>query len=168
MQALDGQGLNIQWVLLGTGDPKMEESLKALNEKTRNIRSYIGFNTAMAQKIYAGSDMFVMPSAFEPCGLGQMIALRYGSVPVVRGVGGLVDTIMDVRQDPHAGNGFRFNEYSTEKLQETILAAVEAYRHKSSWHELIQRGMTEDHSWRTSAEAYKNLYARLSSPAAVS
>jgi starch synthase len=168
MKALDEQGLNIQWMLLGTGDPKMEEALKVLNEKSQHIRTYIGFNTAMAQKIYAASDMFVMPSAFEPCGLGQMISLRYGAVPVVRSVGGLVDTITDVRQEPHRGNGFRFSEYSVDKLKETVLAAVDAYQHKDSWHELVQRGMVEDHSWHTSAEAYQRLYAHLSSPAAVS
>lgn len=166
MKAMNEQGVAAQWVLLGSGDPKMEEKLKALNASTDNIRSYIGFNTAMAQRIYAGSDLFAMPSAFEPCGLGQMIALRYGSVPVVRGVGGLVDTITDVRTDPHRGNGFKFSEYSSEKLQETTLAALEAYKMKDSWNELVRRGMGEDHSWHTSAEAYHRLYARLSSPTA--
>lgn len=166
MKATESEGHNIQWVLLGTGDPKMEEALKALNASTRNIRTYIGFNTAMAQKIYAASDMFAMPSAFEPCGLGQMIALRYGSVPVVRGVGGLVDTITDVRLQPHRGNGFKFNEYTSEKMQETALAAVELFHNQSTWQELVRRGMSEDHSWHASAEAYQKLYNRLSSPAA--
>jgi starch synthase len=166
MKAMNEQGVPVQWVLLGSGDPKMEEKLKTLNASTDNIRSYVGFNTAMAQKIYAGSDLFAMPSAFEPCGLGQMIALRYGSVPVVRGVGGLVDTITDFRAQPHRGNGFKFSEYSSEKLQEVMKVALEAYKHKDSWNELVRRGMQEDHSWFTSAEAYQKLYARLSSPAA--
>ncbi len=168
MKSLDESGHQVQWVLLGTGDPKMEEALKALNGKSQNIRSYIGFNTAMAQKIYAGSDLFVMPSAFEPCGLGQLISLRYGAVPVVRGVGGLVDTITDVFSDPHRGNGFRFSEYSADKLKETVLAAVEYYRHNPAWPELVTRGMDEDHSWKPSAEAYNALYTRLSHPASVS
>ena len=167
MKALNDQGVAVQWVLLGSGDPKMEEKLKALNASTDNVRSYVGFSTAMAQKIYAGSDLFAMPSAFEPCGLGQMIALRYGSVPVVRGVGGLVDTITDVRAQPHRGNGFKFSEYSSEKLQEVILSALEAYKHQETWHELVRRGMAEDHSWVTSAEAYQKLYTRLSSPASI-
>jgi len=166
MKAMNDQNTPVQWVLLGSGDPKMEEKLKALNASTENIRSYIGFNTAMAQKIYAGSDLFAMPSAFEPCGLGQMIALRYGSVPVVRGVGGLVDTITDLRAQPHRGNGFKFSEYSSDKLQEVIRAALDAFKHKDSWNELVRRGMAEDHSWTTSAEAYQKLYTRLSSPAA--
>ncbi|MCE3236965.1 MAG: starch synthase [Vampirovibrio sp.] len=166
MKAIESEGKNIQWVLLGTGDPKMEEALKALNASTKNIRTYIGFNTAMAQKIYAATDMFAMPSAFEPCGLGQMIALRYGSVPVVRGVGGLVDTITDIRLQPHRGNGFKFNEYSAEKMKETALAAVDLFHNKPMWQELVRRGMSEDHSWHASAEAYQKLYTRLSSPAA--
>lgn len=168
MKELDEQGCKIQWVLLGTGDPKMEEALKGLNAKSQNIRSFIGFNTAMAQKIYAACDMFVMPSAFEPCGLGQLISLRYGTVPVVRGVGGLVDTITDVRNQPHRGNGFKFAEYSAAKLKETVLAAVDYYRNNPAWPELVVRGMEEDHSWKPSAEAYKSLYARLSQPAPVS
>ncbi len=165
MKAIEKEKHNVQWVLLGTGDPKMEEALKALNNTTKNIRTYIGFNTAMAQKIYAASDMFAMPSAFEPCGLGQMIALRYGSVPVVRGVGGLVDTITDVRLQPHRGNGFKFNEYTAEKMKETALAAVEAYHNKALWDVLVRRGMAEDHSWHSSADAYRKLYTRLGSPA---
>ena len=164
MRTFIEEGLAVQWVLLGSGDPKMEEKLRDLNASTINIRSYIGFNTALAQKIYAGSDLFAMPSAFEPCGLGQMIALRYGSVPVVRGVGGLVDTITDFRAQPHRGNGFKFSEYSSDKLVEVMKVALEAFQHKSSWNELVRRGMAEDHSWFTSAEAYQKLYTRLSSP----
>lgn len=165
MNAMAAEGRNIQWVLLGTGEPKMEEALKALNANSGNIRSYIGFNSAMAQKIYAASDMFLMPSAFEPCGLGQLISLRYGSVPIVRGVGGLVDTVFDVRLQPHRGNGYKFQEYSADKFRETIAVAVEAYSNKPFWNDLVRRGMGEDHSWHTSAEAYQKLYERLSSPA---
>ncbi len=168
MKAMEAEGHNCQWVLLGTGDPKMEEALKALNAQARNIRSFIGFNTAMAQKIYAASDMFVMPSAFEPCGLGQLISLRYGTVPIVRGVGGLVDTITDVRNQPHRGNGFKFAEYSAAKLKENVLAAVEYYHNNPLWSELVIRGMEADHSWKPSAEAYKVLYQRLANPAPVS
>lgn len=168
MQALEAQGHQGQWVLLGTGDPKLEQALKALNTSSMRIRSFIGFNTAMAQKIYAASDMFVMPSAFEPCGLGQLISLRYGAVPIVRGVGGLVDTITDVRHQPHRGNGFKFAEYSADKLKENVLAAVEYFHNKALWQELVVRGMEEDHSWRPSAEAYKALYHRLAHPASVS
>ncbi|HEY9745956.1 MAG TPA: glycogen/starch synthase, partial [Oculatellaceae cyanobacterium] len=168
MEALESAGLPIQFALLGTGEPAMEEALKALNSKTRRIRSYVGFNTALAMKIYAGSDMFVMPSAYEPCGLGQMIALRYGSVPVVRAVGGLADTIVDVRSNPTRGNGFLFGEYDSQAVEETLRAAVALYGKSEQWHELIRRGMAEDHSWRPSALAYEELYTRLGSPAATS
>lgn len=168
MEALERAGTPVQFALLGTGDPEMEEALKALNENTQRIRSYIGFNTAMAMKIYAGTDMFVMPSAYEPCGLGQMISLRYGSVPVVRAVGGLADTIKDIRHNPSQGNGFLFGEYDSGKLHETVQAAVELYQNRQLWHDLIRRGMAEDHSWRPSALAYEQLYSRLGSPTATS
>jgi starch synthase len=116
-------------------------------------------------KIYAGSDLFAMPSAFEPCGLGQMIALRYGSVPVVRSVGGLRDTIFDIRTQPETGNGFIFDDYGSEALKQAVLAAVALYHEPARWQELIRRGMREDHSWRASAEEYKKLYERLVHPA---
>jgi starch synthase len=106
-----------------------------------------------------------MPSAFEPCGLGQMIALRYGSVPVVRSVGGLRDTIFDIRHEPERGNGFIFNEYSAQMLKETVLAAVETYHNQNQWQALIRRGIQENHSWRSSAEVYQKLYNRLVHPA---
>jgi starch synthase len=168
MKELESQGMPIQWAILGTGEPKMEETLKNLNASTQLVRSYIGFNTAMAQKIYAAADIFVMPSAFEPCGLGQMIALRYGSVPLVRGVGGLVDTVFDVRNQPETGNGFRFDEYSSAQLKQTVLDAVALFQNKPVWQDLIRRGMAEDHSWKPSAEAYTRLYSRIGSPAATS
>ncbi|WP_373532911.1 glycogen synthase [Vampirovibrio sp.] len=168
MKEMDEQASKPQWVLLGTGDPKMEEALKGLNTKSQNIRTFIGFNTALAQKIYAGCDMFMMPSAFEPCGLGQLISLRYGTVPIVRGVGGLVDTITDVRNQPHRGNGFKFAEYSAAKLKETVQAAIDYYHNNAVWPELVGRGMDEDHSWKPSAEAYKTLYAHLTHPAPIS
>jgi starch synthase len=168
MRELDEQASKSQWILLGTGDPKMEEALKGLNAKSKNVRTFIGFNTALAQKIYAACDFFIMPSAFEPCGLGQLIAMRYGAVPIVRGVGGLVDTIIDVRNQPHRGNGFKFAEYSAAKLKETVLVAIDYYRNNTAWSELVLRGMDEDHSWKPSAAAYKTLYTRLSHPAPIS
>ncbi len=167
MKQLEASGTQVQFVVLGTGDPKMEDALKKLNGTARNVRSYIGFNTALAMKIYAGADLFAMPSAFEPCGLGQLIALRYGAVPLVRGVGGLSDTVSDVREDAETGNGFVFHAYSADKLQETLLDALQIYRDKPVWQDLIRRGLAVDHSWRPSAEAYQKLYARLNSPAAV-
>lgn len=166
MQEYEKTGSPVQFAILGEGDPELEKALKALNQNSKNVRSYIGFNTSLAQKIYAGSDIFCMPSAFEPCGLGQMIALRYGSVPLVRAVGGLKDTIFDVRYHGDRGNGFIFSEYSSDKLKETLQAAMELYHNRQAWHDLVRRGMSEDHSWRPSAEAYQRLYARLSSPTA--
>ncbi len=164
MKQLEAAGVRCQWAVLGTGDPLMEDTLKQLNGTSQIIRSYIGFNTALAQKIYAASDIFVMPSAFEPCGLGQLISLRYGSVPLVRGVGGLVDTVFDVRNEPDKGNGFRFDEYSTSHLHDTVLEAIKLFEDKAFWNDLIRRGMAEDHSWRPSAEAYIHLYQTMEAP----
>ena len=154
-------GENLQFALLGSGDPASETALKALNSDSENMRSFIGFNTAMAMRIYAGCDMFVMPSRFEPCGLGQLISLRYGSVPVVRGVGGLVDTVFDLRADAEKGNGFVFYDYSAQALKDSILAAAGTYADKKAWKALVTRGMQEDNSWGASAKAYRDLYGQL-------
>ena len=116
----------------------------------------IGFDGALAQRIYAGSDLFVMPSRFEPCGLGQLIALRYGSVPVVRATGGLADTV----QEGWDGNGFRFHPFETSYLTDAIGRALVAYRDQAGWMQLRARGMKEDHSWTRAAGEYVAVYER--------
>jgi starch synthase len=122
----------------------------------------------MAQRIYAGSDLFLMPSRFEPCGLGQMIAMRYGSVPVVRAIGGLADTVSDYdpRSPAHTaghsgqGTGFVFQPYEPMALYTALVRAAETYRHQDIWRELQVRCMKQDFSWETSARNYVDLYAR--------
>ena len=158
---------NIQYVILGTGDPRYEEELRQLNAQTSNIKTFIGFDLALAQQIYAGSDMFLMPSRFEPCGLGQLIALRYGSVPVVRSVGGLTDTVFDVRQDADTGNGFVFYDYNAHDLAALIRDAVGVYGDQKRWAGIVRRGMQAPLGWDTSAKAYRARYEQVSAMLAV-
>jgi starch synthase len=122
------------------------------------VKAHIGFDVSLAQRIYAGSDMFLMPSHFEPCGLGQMMSLRYGTVPIVRATGGLADTITDFNPKTGRGVGFVFREYSPDALLATIRRAVEAFQDKEQWKALVQRGMTTDYSWNSSARKYVDLY----------
>jgi starch synthase len=161
LQSAGFENERFQWALLGSGDPGWERTLSELSAASPRVRVQLGFNPAMARKIYAASDLFVMPSAFEPCGLGQMIALRYGSVPVVHAVGGLADTIVDVRADASLGNGFRFDEYHTDAFRDTLLAAARSCEDPAFRANLIRRGMREDHSWRSRAEEYASLYTRV-------
>lgn len=148
---------NAQLVLLGSGEARWEERFQRHAAFNRGrIGVHIGFDGAMARRIYAGSDAFLMPSKFEPCGLGQMLALRYGSVPIVRATGGLNDT---VREGLH-GNGFRFHMYSGQDLAGAIARALQAYGTGESWAMLRARGMAEDNSWTHAAAQYEALYHR--------
>jgi len=145
-------------VVLGSGLLAYEQSLKKLAVSyPKNIAVHIGFNAKLAKQIYASSDLFVMPSRYEPCGLGQMIAMRYGSVPVARKTGGLADTI---RPYParHA-NGFLFNTSSTQGLRRVLGEALQLYSdHPSIWKSLVRNGMQGDYSWNRSAKEYTKLY----------
>ncbi len=151
----------IQWVILGTGEPKYEEALKRFNEQYPNMRSYIGFNLAMAQRIYAGSDVFLMPSRFEPCGLGQLIAMRYGTAPLARAVGGLNDTVLDVRKRPNEGTGFLFSEYTEQALADTVQSTLAYYQNPQHWATLVAQGMAQNFGWERSAREYQSLYQRI-------
>ena len=153
--------LDVQFVLLGTGDQHYH------NIFTRFVQCYptktavfLTFNAALAQKIYAGSDMFLMPSRFEPCGLGQLISLRYGSIPIVRCTGGLADTIKDFDPRTGEGNGFTFDRYHPLALYTAIVRALENFKYKSTWRTLQERGMKADYSWGTSARKYIELYEK--------
>jgi len=118
----------------------------------------IGFDPGLAQRIYAGADMLLMPSRFEPGGLGQLIALRYGTIPIVRATGGLAETIRD--HDPATGEGlgFVFQQYDAWELFGAVVRAVEAFRHREDWQRLVQNAMSEDVSWARSARRYVQLY----------
>jgi starch synthase len=115
----------------------------------------------LAQKIYAGSDIFLMPSRFEPCGLSQMISLRYGTIPLVRSVGGLADTIEDYNPETDIGNGFSFKPYHAQELLNTITRAVGIYRQRRDlWQRLMDRAMKSDFSWERSAKEYVDVYRK--------
>lgn len=141
------------WVVLGQGDPRAAEQLRSLEARyPGKVRFIDAFDPALAQRIYAGSDIFLMPSSFEPCGLGQMFAMRYGSVPVVRSTGGLADTVFD------GVNGFAFARRDVEELGTTIRRAITAFRDKPKWAELMRHGMVQDFSWDTSARLYEAMF----------
>mgnify|MGYP001431590448 CR=1 FL=1 len=156
-QPLLAQG--IQFVVLGVGDQHYHEMFQNLAARyPEQVAIFLTFNTELAQRIYAGSDMFLMPSRFEPCGLGQLIAMRYGSVPIVRSVGGLADTVQEYDPRTGEGNGFSFANYDPWELFAAIVRALELYRFKDIWRTLQQRAMAADHSWTASARRYVEVY----------
>ncbi len=155
------QHVDLQLVLLGTGEQRYHEMLGALAQRyPKQVAAFLTFNASLAQRIYGGSDMFLMPSRFEPCGLGQMIAMRYGSVPVVRATGGLADTVQDFCPRSGQGNGFTFAAYDAMALFAVLVRATETYKHEPVWRQLMLRGMAEDFSWARSAARYVELYRR--------
>lgn len=148
-----------QIAVLGTGEPKYEAMWKELAQRHRGTLALrLGFDAALAQRIYAGADMFLMPSRFEPCGLGQLISFRYGTIPVVRSVGGLADTVRDADADRRRGSGFAFAEYAPAALADAVRRAIRAYRDEPRWSALRERVMRLDHSWTASAKRYVQMY----------
>lgn len=153
--------LKCQMVILGTGEPKYHELLLTEKKKyPQHIGVNLGFDAALAQLIYAGSDMFLMPSRYEPCGLGQLISFKYGTIPIVRKTGGLADTVHDLNPKTGKGDGFVFEEYSSAALLDAIKRAVAAYQKKKTWLGLMEKVMCYDYSWATSARKYVDLYKR--------
>jgi starch synthase len=154
--------LGYQVVIIGSGDARFEQMLRKANRRFRkNLSITIKPSEELQRKIYAGSDMLVMPSRFEPCGLSQIIALRYGTIPVVRGTGGLLDTVKDYTEDNKNGNGFIFHEFSKISLLDALLRAISVYDDNKAWSKLITRAMKEDLSWRKSGKKYKEIYEKL-------
>lgn len=153
---------DLQWAVLGAGDQKLQQQLSSLAERHRNqVAVKLGFSAALAHRIEAGCDMFVMPSRYEPCGLNQMYSLAYGTVPVVRATGGLADTIVNADDRTLAAgtaNGFSFHEYSEGALSEALRRACDMYCDKNRWRHLIETGMRQDWSWAKSARQYAKLY----------
>ena len=148
-------------VALGTGDKPYEEMFVRLNKQFPNkIAVKVAYDNAIAHKIEAGSDMFLMPSRYEPCGLNQIYSLKYGTVPVVRATGGLDDTIEPWDARSGKGTGFKFNEYNGESLLLTIKQALVAFRDQTSWQVLMRNGMNRDFSWNASAREYAKVYER--------
>ena len=153
---------DIQVVVLGTGDYMYEESFKSFQGRHPNkISANIKFSNELAHKIYAASDMFLMPSLFEPCGLGQLIALRYGSIPIVRETGGLKDTVTPYNEYDETGNGFGFKNYRFEELFNITKYALKIYRNKDKWNNIVRQAMSSDNSWEKSAKEYIEIYNQL-------
>ena len=145
----------MQIIVLGVGDARYHQLLSGLAQKyPANVSAQIKFDEGLAHKIYAGADIFLMPSRFEPCGLGQMIALRYGTLPLVFKTGGLADTVSQV-------NGFVFKEYTREAFVRTVESAISAYRSKRKWMALVKKAFTYNFSWEKSAGEYIRLYKKL-------
>ncbi len=153
---------NVMVVILGTGEEKYHELLTAEALKyPGQLGVKIAFDNQLAHLIEAGSDMFLMPSHYEPCGLNQMYSMKYGTVPVVRATGGLLDTVTPVDPAKGAGTGFMFTEYSAEAFLEALNAAITAFQDKKLWKKIMLNGMNADFSWSASAKAYLKLYERL-------
>jgi starch synthase len=152
-------GLDLTLVVLGRGQRRYHDLLSHLAARyPGKIAVKTDFDDPLAHTIYAGSDLLLVPSQYEPCGLNQLIALRYGTVPIVRATGGLLDTVRDYDAQNCAGTGFRFNQYSAHDLTIALRRALEVYSNPQRWRQLIQRDMSENWSWEESARRYMELY----------
>ncbi len=152
---------DLQLALLGSGSHAYEEAFaRVARERPAQVAARIGFDEALAHRMEAGADTFLMPSRFEPCGLNQMYSLRYGTPPIVRAVGGLEDTVDDF-DGWTRGTGFKFREYAPQALLLAVRRAVDAWRDRRAWHALVVRGMSQDFSWDRSARSYEALYETL-------
>jgi starch synthase len=149
-------------VVLGSGDKQFEEMFARLNKQFPNkIALKVAYDNAIAHKIEAGADMFLMPSKYEPCGLNQIYSLKYGTVPIVRATGGLDDTIEPWDARSGKGTGFKFTEYTGEALLLAVKHALQAFRDQTSWQVLMRNGMSKDFSWNASAREYGRIYDRV-------
>jgi starch synthase len=153
---------DMQIVMLGTGDRVYEDRMRQLaNRYPEKVSVVIGFDDPLAHQIESGADMFLMPSRFEPCGLNQMYSLRYGTVPIVRNVGGLADSVEHYTPSAaETATGFVFSDYTSDRFAETVETAMTLYRTKDRWKQLIRNGMTRDWSWQRSAEQYVAIYRK--------
>lgn len=155
--------MNINLIVLGTGDTRYENMFRYYANRFPNkVSANIMYSEELSHMIYAGSDALLIPSAFEPCGLTQLISLRYGTVPIVHEVGGLRDTVTPYNQFNESGTGFSFKDYSSDALMDRINHANWVYYEKpASWHKMQRRGMKEDWSWKNSSEIYDHLYSEI-------
>jgi starch synthase len=153
--------LPCQFVVLGTGDPKYHVLLKAAKERhPENLGVNLGFDATLAELIYAGSDMFLLPSRYEPCGLGQLISFKYGTLPIVRKTGGLADTVHDFNGKTGEGEGFVFSDYNSAALFSAIKRGCDTFHKKMLWSALQEKIMQLDYSWDASAKKYVSLYMK--------
>ena len=155
-------GLNFQYVLLGTGDQKYHQLFTKMAKKyPQKISVHLKFDNRLAHLIEAGSDMFLMPSKYEPCGLNQLYSLHYGTIPIVRATGGLADTVVDFSPQAETGTGFVFKNYNSSELLQAIQRAIETFADSSIWTKLVHTAMKQDFSWKNSANEYTKLYTLL-------
>lgn len=150
---------DIQFVLLGTGDESYERWFReAMWRYPKKLSSQILFNDALSRKIYAASDIFLMPSKFEPCGISQLLALRYGSIPVVRETGGLNDTVQAYNEETGEGNGFTFKDYNAHEMMYALRRAIACYNKPEHWKKVAKNAFAGDYSWNVSAQQYIDIY----------
>ena len=153
---------NLQMVVLGTGEHQYQSMFNYYNSNfSDKLSARITFDTAFAQQIYAACDIFLMPSLYEPCGIGQMLAMRYGSIPIVRETGGLKDTVIPYNKFTGEGNGFSFANYNAHEMFFTLQKAIKLYQDKNIWNNLIINAMNTDNSWKKSAQDYIRIFKSL-------
>ena len=153
----------IQVIVLGTGEYRYEESFRYFEKKyPEQVKAYIGYSEEIAHKIYASCDAFLMPSLFEPCGLSQLMSMRYGTLPIVRETGGLKDTVEPYNEYEQTGTGFSFANYNAHEMLNTIRYTLQVYYdRRKEWDAMVKRAMKADFSWERSASAYEKLYDKL-------
>ena len=163
------ESINAQWVILGNGEPRFSDAIGSLAGRYPNrLAVRFEFSDPLAHKIEAGSDMFLMPSRYEPCGLNQLYSLRFGTVPLVHATGGLIDTVADADQSAEVATGFSFLDYSLDGIRECVQKAINTYSHEPErWSTLVERGMQQDWSWSSSAALYESVYSRAREQAAI-
>jgi starch synthase len=163
------ESIPAQWVILGNGEPRFSDSIGSLASRYPDrLAVRFEFSDPLAHKIEAGSDMFLMPSRYEPCGLNQLYSLRFGTVPLVHATGGLIDTVADADQAIEFATGFSFQDYSLDGIRECVQKALNTYSHEPErWSTLIERGMQQDWSWSSSAALYESVYSRAREQAAI-
>ena len=153
----------IQVIVLGTGEYQYEESFRYFENKYPDqLKAYIGYSEELAHKIYASCDAFLMPSLFEPCGLSQLMSMRYGTLPIVRETGGLKDTVIPYNEYEQTGTGFSFANYNAHEMLNTIRYTLQIYYdRRKEWDAMVKRAMNTDFSWERSASLYEELYEKL-------
>lgn len=151
--------MDLQMIVLGTGEKRYEDMFLWAQDAFRGkMSANICYNPILAQRIYAGCDMFLMPSLFEPCGLGQLYSMRYGTVPIVRETGGLKDTVIPYNEFTGEGTGFTFANYNAHEMKDAVIRAMRVYKDENRWKAVMKRCMQQDFSWDNSAREYLNLY----------
>lgn len=156
------ESYDLQLVVLGTGEARYENFFRYMAwQYPGKVSANIMFDEDLAHQIYAGADMFLMPSLYEPCGIGQLIAMRYGCLPIVREIGGLRDTVSSYNEETGGGNGFTFVNYNAHEMLDTIGWALRTFQNKERWNKIVGNAMHSDYSWQKSAMEYKEIYQKL-------